>query len=104
MSYEGDWSLEQVYQRGDGFSLLGDIQNTSEYGPEQAASGDPVWGEGMNKMTSRDPFQHQPLCGSHRIITEGFELEGTFKDHLSSNSSTTKRDIYSDPVFQKQSP
>ena len=44
---EDDRALEQVAQRGCGFSFSGDIQNLPECGGVQPALGDPCFGRGL---------------------------------------------------------
>lgn len=52
-----DGEQAQVDHRDCGVSLLGDFWKTSGCGPGQLALG-------LDGMTSRSPFQPQPLCGS----------------------------------------
>ncbi|KAK4828652.1 hypothetical protein QYF61_000300 [Mycteria americana] len=58
---EGYQALAQVALRGGGVSLLGEIQKPFGHGPGlQVALLE--WGGGLDKVTSRGPFQPQPFC------------------------------------------
>jgi len=41
-----------------------DIQKTCRHGPGLLALGVPAWAGGLYQVTSRGPFQPQPLCDS----------------------------------------
>ena len=45
---QGDGALEQVAQRGCGFSFSGDIQDPPGQGPMQPALGDPALAGGLD--------------------------------------------------------
>lgn len=44
------------------------VQKPSGHGPEQLALGSPAWTRGLDKVTSRGPFQPQPYCDSVTYI------------------------------------
>ena len=61
LHFEGDGALEQVSQRGCGFSFSGDIQNPPGRGPVQPA----LWlAGGLDQMIHRGPFQRLWFCDS----------------------------------------
>jgi len=48
LDFEGEGALEQVAQRGHGFSFSGDIQDPPGQGPLQPAVGDPALAGGLD--------------------------------------------------------
>lgn len=54
---------------GCGISYLGGIQRLSGHSPGQLAPSDPTQAEGLDQVTSRGPFQPQPVCDS--IVVTG---------------------------------
>lgn len=56
--------MEQVAQRGCGFSILEDIQKPPRHGPRQLSLGSLSCAAGLDQISARDPFQLQPLCYS----------------------------------------
>lgn len=73
-----DQSLAQVVLRTCGVSILGDIEKLSGHSPGQPALDGPIPAGGVDKVTSRAPFQSQLFrytlfCDTHSTIITGMK-------------------------------
>ena len=64
LHFEGDGALEQIAQRGRGFSFSGDIQDPPGQSPVQSALVTLLQPEGLGWMIPRGPFQPLNFCDS----------------------------------------